>query len=140
MNTHIFGNDEAYYIRRPALAGGKWSNWNEVRALHPLNPTKGEFHSFAPSVALDESGDVAIAAVFFDTTDGEHLLDYDARILRNGSVEGASIVLSQLARITAAGEKTTRRFKQLVSRRRTAAFSSLEWPRLAGRTDDRGDA
>jgi len=54
---------------------------------------------------LDESSDLAIAVVFFDTTDGEHLLDYDARLLRNGNVEAAPITLSRLARISAAGGK-----------------------------------
>jgi hypothetical protein len=103
VNTHIFGNDEAFYIRRPATAEGKWGNWNEPRPLHPLNVAKGEHQSFAPSIALNATGDVAVALVFFDTTDGEHLLDYDARILRSGNVEGAPIVLSRLARITAAG-------------------------------------
>ncbi len=105
VNTHIFGNDEAFYIRRPATADGKWGNWNPPRPIHPLNPAKGEYHSFAPSIALDESSDLAIAVVFFDTTDGEHLLDYDARLLRNGNVEAAPIMLSRLARITAAGGK-----------------------------------
>ena len=105
VNTHIFGNDEAFYSRRPATADGKWGNWNPPRSLHPLNAAKGEHYSFAPSIALDESGDLAIAVVFFDTTDGEHLLDYDARLLRGGNIEGTPIVLSRLARMTAVGGK-----------------------------------
>ena len=105
VNTHIFGNDEAFYLRRPAMADGKWGNWDPPRSLHPLNPAKGEYYSFAPSIAFDDNGDLALAVIFFDTTDGEHLLDYDARLLRNGNVEGAPIVLSRLARTTASGER-----------------------------------
>jgi len=105
VNTHIFGNDEAFYMRRPATADGRWGNWDPPRSLHPLNPAKGEYYSFAPSITFDESGDLAIAVVFFDTTDGEQLLDYDARVLRSGNVEAAPIVLSRLARMTSAGGK-----------------------------------
>jgi hypothetical protein len=104
VNTHIFANDEAFYMRR-AAAGNKWSGWSEPRPLHPINSAKGEYFSFAPSFAFDESSDGALALVFYDTTRGEHLLDYDARVLRGGNIEGPAIALSQLARLSSAAGK-----------------------------------
>ena len=103
VNTHIFGNDEAFYAYRPATADGKWSNWNQPQSLHPMNRAKGEYHSFAPSLAVSDTGDLAVAVVFYDTTDGERLLDYDARIIRNGTLDATPVLLSRLARDTAAG-------------------------------------
>ena len=44
--------------------------------------------------------------VFFDTTQGQHVLDVDARLIRNGKVEGAPIAISRLARLADSGGKS----------------------------------
>jgi hypothetical protein len=46
--------------------------------------------------------------VFFDTTRGGHMLDVDARLIRNRKVEGAPIPLSRLARLPEIGGKSQR--------------------------------
>src|SRR6185312_14583063 len=69
--THIFGRDEAFYIRRPATGANSWGPWSEPRSLHPVNSAKKEYHSFAPSIALSERDEAALTVVFYDTTDGE---------------------------------------------------------------------
>jgi hypothetical protein len=106
VNTRIYANDEAYYSGRSITAKGGWGAWSEPQALHPVNAHKGEFFSFAPSLSLDDTGNLVVAVVFFDTTRGGHVLDVDARLIRNAKVEGAAIPLSRLAGLPDAGGKS----------------------------------
>jgi hypothetical protein len=106
VNTRIYGNDEAYYSSRSIAVAGGWGSWSEPQPLRPVDAAKNEFFSFAPSLSLDDAGNLAVAVVFFDTTRGHHVLDVDARLIRNGKVEGAPIVLSRLARLPGAGAKS----------------------------------
>jgi hypothetical protein len=106
VNTHIYGNDEAFYSSRSSTAEGGWGSWSEPQALRPINAAKGEFFSFAPSLSVDDTGNLVAAVVFFDTTRGAHVLDVDARLIRGAKVEGESIPLSRLARLSDAAGKS----------------------------------
>lgn len=108
VNTRIYGNDEAYYSSRSMVPEGTWGAWSEPQPLRPIDAPKGEFFSFAPSLSLDETGTLAVAVVFFDTTRGGHMLDVDARLIRNRKVEGAPIPLSRLARLPETDGKSQR--------------------------------
>jgi hypothetical protein len=101
--SHIFGNDEAYYLRRAANGPGVWGPWEPPQALHPVNPARGEYFSFAPALSTDVLSGLTLALVFFDTdAGGRYLFDTDAVLLRNGLVEGAPVPLSRMARAGAA--------------------------------------
>jgi hypothetical protein len=100
-NTHIFGNDEAFYSRRPAESKGVWGKWGDPQSLFPVDVAKAEFFSFAPSLSVDPQGDATIAVVFFDRSHGNHILDFDGRVLRNGVLQGGPIGITRLARTDA---------------------------------------
>lgn len=103
VRSHIFGNDEAYYLRRPATGRATWGPWEPPQALHPVNAARGEYLSFAPSLTVDVASGLTLALVFFDTDAGGHyIFDTDAVVLRNGVLEAPPRPLSRMARTGAA--------------------------------------
>ena len=102
VTTHIFGRDEAFYARRPPAGAGAWGAWNPPQSLHLVRQGKDESYSFAPSLALDPEGDLALAVVFFQIgRGGRYIFDSEAIPVRGGVVAGPPIALSRLARIAA---------------------------------------
>ena len=98
-NTHIFGNDEAFYARRAATGTGAWGPWDAPQPLHPVNRERRESFSYAPSLAVNADGDLALAVLFFQVTDAPpEVFDSAARLVRRGVVEGPPIPLSRAAR------------------------------------------
>lgn len=97
--THIYGNDEAYYIRRPATGPDAWGAWGPVQPLHSINRAAGESFSYAPSLAVDAEADLAIAVLFYQVAGtAAEIFDSTARVLRGGVLEGTPIPLSRMAR------------------------------------------
>jgi hypothetical protein len=97
-NTRSYGHDEAFYLRRAATGPGTWGPWGTPQALHPIDPAKNEFYSYAPSLSMDERSGVVLAAVFFNVGP-KYGGPFDAavRILRNGVLEGPVIPLTRTA-------------------------------------------
>jgi hypothetical protein len=98
-NSGRYGQDEAFYVRRPAAGPGAWGVWERPVPLHPVNRATRQSHSFAPSLALDAESDTVVAVVFFDYQDQSHeVFDSDALLLRKGRLIGAPIPLSRNAK------------------------------------------
>lgn len=98
-NSGKYGQDEAFYVRRPATGPGAWSAWERPVPLHPVNRAARHSYSYAPSLALDPESDTVVAVVFFDYQDQNHeAFDSDALLLRGGKVVGAPIPLSRNAK------------------------------------------
>ena len=98
-NTGIYGRDEAYYVRRRATGAGAWGPWEAATPLHPVDRERGTLYSFAPSLGLAPEGDAVVALVFFELRDyPREIFDSDAVILRDGTVDGPPIPVSQMAR------------------------------------------
>ncbi|MDO8477673.1 MAG: hypothetical protein Q7W02_16030 [Candidatus Rokubacteria bacterium] len=98
-NSGKYGQDEAFYVRRPAAGPGAWSAWEHPVPLHPVNRATRRSSSYAPSLALDPETDTVVAVVFFDYQDQSHeAYDSDALLLRGGKIVGAPIMLSRNAR------------------------------------------
>jgi hypothetical protein len=98
-NSGRYGQDEAFYVRRPAAGPGAWGVWERPVPLHPVNRATRQSHSFAPSLALDAESDTVVAVVFFDYQDqSREVFDSDALLLRNGRLIGAPIPLSRNAK------------------------------------------
>jgi len=90
--SHVYGQDEAYLIRRPAVAAGEWGAWETPHRIHPTTSEKEEY-SFAPSLAMDpESGRGAV--VFFYRVRGSgEVFDSAARVFRDGALTSTVIPL-----------------------------------------------
>jgi len=98
-NSGRYGQDEAFYVRRPAAGPGAWGVWERPIPLHPVNRATRQSHSFAPSLTLDAESDTVVAVVFFDHQDqNREVFDSDALILRNGRLIGGPIPLSRNAK------------------------------------------
>ncbi len=106
VNTHIFGNDEAYYTRRPVSGKGTWRAWEGPSPLYPIDGPKGHYFSYAPSLCTDALTKLAFTVVFFETTPGHPGVPGDAgdqvfnsifRIVRDGVLEGVPIELTSMA-------------------------------------------
>jgi hypothetical protein len=98
-NTGIYGNDEAFVVRRPATGPGAWARWERPLSLHPINPEAGHYFSYAPSISVDPTGDAIVGVVFFGVApDGRYVFDTAARLVRAGRFAGPPIPLSGLAR------------------------------------------
>jgi hypothetical protein len=106
VNTHIFGNDEAYYTRRPASGKGSWRAWETPSALYPKDESKGHFFAYAPSLCTDALTKLVFPVVFFETTPGHPGVPGDTgdqvfnsifRIVRDGILEGVPIELTSMA-------------------------------------------
>ena len=98
-NSGKYGQDEAFYVRRPAVGLGAWSAWEQPVSLHPVNRATRQSYSYAPSLALDPETDTVVAVVFFDYQDQSHeAFDSDALLLRGGRLVGAPIALSRNAK------------------------------------------
>jgi hypothetical protein len=98
-NSGKYGQDEAFYVRRPAAGPGAWNAWEQPVPLHPVNRATRQSYSYAPSLALDPVTDTVVAVVFFDNQDQSHeAFDSDVLLLRGGRVVGAPIPLSRNAR------------------------------------------
>jgi hypothetical protein len=84
LHTHIFANDEAFYIRRPATGPGTWpSAWDPYISLWPV--TMG--FSYAPSICVDADSRVAMPVVFHDTSNA-YEFDSNFKLIRNGVWDG----------------------------------------------------
>ena len=95
VNTHIFGRDEAFYALRRAAGPGKWAAWEAPQALVPRPQGSQTHFSFAPSLSLDASGDLALAVTFADLApDLGRVLDSMVRLIRAGRVEGGPLPLA----------------------------------------------
>jgi hypothetical protein len=98
-NSGKYGQDEAFYVRRPGAGLGAWSAWEQPVPLHPVNRATRQSYSYAPSLALDPESDSVVAVVFFDYQDQPHeAFDSDALLLRGGRLVGAPITLSRNAK------------------------------------------
>jgi hypothetical protein len=87
-NTHAYGRDEAFYIRRPAAGPRAWSPWEAPQALLRADPGP-VVHSFAPALAVDPAGDLVLPVFFVDMAkSGRAAFDSVMRIVRAGRVEG----------------------------------------------------
>ena len=99
-NSGKYGQDEAFYVRRPARGSGAWGDWERPVPLHPVDRARRHSYSYAPSLALDPESDTVVAVVFFDYQDQSHeAFDSDALLLRDGKIAGPPIPLSRNARI-----------------------------------------
>ena len=100
VNTYIFGQDEAFYVRRPAR-NGSWGPIDAVQPLHPIDPAASRFVSYTPSLCVDDEADLVLAVVFFATDrhlfSQSQLFDSAVRVVRGGRVEGPPIPLSTLS-------------------------------------------
>jgi hypothetical protein len=97
-NTHAYGRDEAFYIRRPAAGPRAWSPWEAPQALLRADPGP-VVHSFAPALAVDPAGDLVLPVFFVDMAkSGRAAFDSVMRIVRAGRVEGPPLSLSGTAR------------------------------------------
>src|SRR4030095_7032524 len=74
---------------RPSTSGGRppapgtGGRWGPIQALHPLDPSRGEYFSYGPSLSVDDESDAVLAVLFFDTVPRAGLrLDSAARVLR----------------------------------------------------------
>src|SRR5262249_38615510 len=98
-NSGKFGQDEAFYVRRPASGPGAWGAWDRPVPLHPMNRAAHHAQSYAPSFSLNPATDALVAVVFFDNQDQSHeAFDVDALVLRDGKMVGKPIPLSRNAR------------------------------------------
>ncbi len=94
-----YGQDEAFYVRRPAAGSGAWGAWEHPVPLHPVSRATRQSHSFAPSLAIDREADAVVAVVFFEHLDlPREIFDSDAVILLSGRLVGAPIPLSRSAK------------------------------------------
>jgi hypothetical protein len=107
VNTHVFGNDEAFYTRRATSGNGEWGAWETPSPLYPKDPPRGHYFSYAPSLCTDASTKLALAVVFFETTPGhpgvpgdtgDEIFDSVLRVVRDGALMGAPIELTAMAR------------------------------------------
>jgi hypothetical protein len=97
--SHVFGRDEAYLIRRPAVGTGTWEPWEPPHRLHPVSPGKEEY-SFAPSLAVDPRSDRVVAVIFYQVAGaGSQVFDSEAHVLQGDALASAPIPLSQMARM-----------------------------------------
>lgn len=101
INTHIFGNDESFYVRKPATGPGTWvADWEQWVELHPQNPPLNHYFSWCPTLCTDALSDLAVCILFYNTqaVDGTDALYQSAfRAVRGGVLEGASVDLSLAA-------------------------------------------
>ena len=98
-NTGKYGQDEAFYVRRPVTSAGAWGAWEHPVPLHPVDRATRQSYSYAPSLATDAESDTVVAVVFFDYQDQSHeTYDSDALLLRGGRLVGRPIALSRNAR------------------------------------------
>jgi len=98
-NSGKYGQDEAFYVRRPAAGPGAWSAWEQPVPLHPVNRATRQSYSYAPSLTFDPDTDTVAAVVFFDYQDQSHeAFDSDVVLLRGGKVVGAPIALVRNAK------------------------------------------
>jgi ABC transporter substrate binding protein len=98
-NTAAYSFDEAFYVRRTATGAGTWGRWGPIQTLHPLDPSRGEYFSYGPSLSVDDESDAVLAVLFFDTIPRAGLrLDSAARVVRDGRLEGPAILLTRSAR------------------------------------------
>jgi hypothetical protein len=98
-NSGRYGQDEAFYVRRPAAGSGAWAAWEQPVPLHPVNRATRQSYSYAPSLTLDPDTDTVVAVVFFDYQDQSHeAFDSDVVLLRGGKAVGSPIVLSRNAK------------------------------------------
>src|SRR5207245_3766547 len=98
-NTGKYGQDEAFYVRRPVTGAGAWGAWESPVPLHPVNRAARLSHSYAPSLATDAESDTVLAVVFFDYLGQSHeTYDSDALLLRGRRLVGGSIALGRNAR------------------------------------------
>jgi hypothetical protein len=96
--THIYGRDEAYYVRRPATGPGAWGPWEPPQTLHRVDAARRESYSYAPSLAIGEDG-VVVATVFFAPAGlPEEVFDADLVVLRDGRPTGQRLDLVPTAR------------------------------------------
>jgi hypothetical protein len=99
VNSGVFGQDEAFYVRRPTDGPGVWGAWERPIPLHPVSQAARTSYSYAPSLAIDPASDAVLAVVFFGQQNQTHeAFDSDALLLRAGRVVGGPIPLSQNAR------------------------------------------
>ncbi|MBN1810177.1 MAG: hypothetical protein JW909_14020 [Planctomycetes bacterium] len=99
LNTHIFGNDEAFYIMRPSTGPGAWGPWGLYRELHPVNPSEDQYFSWCPALCVDAASNLALAVPFYNTLPTESEYGYQSffRVLRGGDMEGDPVELSLAA-------------------------------------------
>ncbi len=106
VNGHIFGNDEAYYTRRPASGAGAWGAWDAPTALYPKDPADGHYFSYAPSLCADAKAGLTLAVVFFETTPGHpgtpgdtgsEMFDSILRVIKDGKLAAAPVALTSMA-------------------------------------------
>jgi hypothetical protein len=84
VNTHAFGNDEAFYIRRQATGPGAWSTiWDPYVSLWPTD--RG--YSFAPSISVDSRSGIAVPVVFYDTSTS-YEFDSNFKLMLDGVWDG----------------------------------------------------
>src|SRR5262249_47166022 len=87
--TRIYGNDQAYYIRREAVGPHRWhAAWQSPRPIYPIGSAQGVKFSFAPVIAFD--GDRALPITFYDVYGDRDWAGFDtvARLARDGVIEG----------------------------------------------------
>jgi len=84
ITSHLFGNDEALYIRRRATAPGVWSaTWDPYVSLWPIDLG----FSFAPSISVDSRSGIAIPVMFYDTSTS-YEFDSNFKLMRDGVWDG----------------------------------------------------
>jgi hypothetical protein len=97
VNTHIFGNDQAFYMRRPSTGPGTWGAWQNYQELHPINVSLDQYFSWCPPICVDAPSKLAITVPFYNTFPLESDFGYQSvfEALRNGVLEGDSVELSR---------------------------------------------
>jgi hypothetical protein len=94
VNTHVFANDESFYMRRQSTGVGSWSaTWDPYVSLWPLV----DGFSFAPSIGIDPVSGFAVPVVFYDTTTS-YVFDSFFKLMRDGAWDGRpAIPLTRMA-------------------------------------------
>ena len=88
LNTHAFGVDEAFYIRRTADGVNSWSaSWDPYVTLWPASSGL----SFAPSILVDASSQLAVPVLFYDTS-ASYEFDSNFKLMRDGAWDGEPAV------------------------------------------------
>jgi hypothetical protein len=84
VNSHAFGEDEAFYIRRPATGPATWSaTWDPYVSLWPASSGL----SFAPSISVDSVSRSAFPVVFYDTSTS-YEFDSNFKLISSGVWDG----------------------------------------------------
>jgi len=130
-STLIYGNDEGFYIRKPAAAAGAVGGWQRAVTLAPIDRGAGRIFSYAPSVLADAATDRVLAVSFYEVTpELAEIFDGVYRVLKGGVPDGAPVVFSRLAaRAIASGHRgaATSLWFPVAARRPLVTADKRQW-------------